>query len=413
MADASLFHQYLRPVKSAVQYGAELDQQEGNRLAMEGQRQQNAMQAATMQQQGEARRQNAIVDAARATAARTAGGDPVAYAKALRTSGQPTLLAEADARDKADLERKKTEAETGKTDAETLTKRLDAMKFLAGSVLSNPTPQSAAMALDMFERMTGQEMPEERAALAQLQTPEQVAKWAQGHAMSADQALSHQRQTAADAETARANRAREAGQSAATAATRDNAAATRDAAKTKDLRDTEMKLADDYRVQSKNFKEVADAYKRVTTALKTATTSAPATLAAATSFMKMLDPGSVVRESELGMAMQATGVFDRATNYLNVLLNGKTLTPDQAKDFESIAGQILEAAQQGQQQLDTSYKQRATQYGLRPEMIVQDLGQSAPAGAPPPDLSGRRSTPVIPGRQAAPAAGAFRIVGVK
>jgi hypothetical protein len=155
-----------------------------------------------------------------------------------------------------------------------------------------------------------------------------------------------------------------------------NAQGARDAARIKDQRDTEMKLGDDYRAQSKPFKEVSDAYKIITTSLDKATTSPAATLAGATKFMKLLDPGSVVRESELGMALAATGVFDRATNYYNTLRLGRVLTPQQAADFKNIAGQIYQAAQKQQQQIDADYRGKAQEYKLRPAMIVQDLGQN-------------------------------------
>jgi len=185
-------------------------------------------------------------------------------------------------------------------------------------------------------------------------------------------------------ESVRHNRASENASLVNASATRDVASATRDAANARRDQDTEMKLADDYRAQSKGFKEVVDAHKRVDAALKTATTSAASTLAAATSFMKMLDPGSVVRESELGMALAATGALDRAMNYFNVLQRGKVLTQSQAEDFKKISGQVLEAAKQGQKAIDADYKGKAEAYKLRPEMVVQELGQNSAAPGPAP-----------------------------
>lgn len=167
-----------------------------------------------------------------------------------------------------------------------------------------------------------------------------------------------------------------------TAATKDQAAATREAAKMRDARDTELKLSDDYRAQSKDFKDVSNAYSQINKTLDKATTSPAATLAAATKFMKLLDPGSVVRESELGMALAASGVIDRAFNYYNVLASGKVLTKQQAEDFKNITGQIYQAAQQEQQKIDADYRQRAQAYGLNPDRVIQNLGQSAPSGAP-------------------------------
>jgi hypothetical protein len=60
-------------------------------------------------------------------------------------------------------------------------------------------------------------------------------------------------------------------------------------------------------------------------------------LAAATKIMKLLDPGSVVRESELGMAMAATGLLDRVTNYAENIVKGTKLTEQQRKDFANLA----------------------------------------------------------------------------
>lgn len=163
------------------------------------------------------------------------------------------------------------------------------------------------------------------------------------------------------------------------AATRSVAQATRDAAAIQRNQATEMKLGDDYRMQSKPFKEVSDAYRTISATLDKAATSPAATLAGATKFMKLLDPGSVVRESELGMALNATGVLDKWTNYHNVLASGRVLTKNQVADFKNITAQIYRAAQQGQQAIDQNYTRQAEAYGLRPDMIVQDLGQNAKA----------------------------------
>jgi hypothetical protein len=178
--------------------------------------------------------------------------------------------------------------------------------------------------------------------------------------------------------TSRANNSASVGASYANAgATRAVAASNVEAARMRRDQDTEMKLGDDYRAQSKGFKEVGDAYKQINATLDKASASPAATLAAATKFMKMLDPGSVVRESELGMALAASGVLDRAANYHNVLLKGKVLTPSQVTDFKNITGQIYSAAQTGQKAIDKDYTGKANAYKLRPEMIVQDLGQNA------------------------------------
>jgi len=130
------------------------------------------------------------------------------------------------------------------------------------------------------------------------------------------------------------------------------------------MAEMEMKLADDHKAQSKDFIAIRDGYTRLMASLPNATKSAASTLAGATSFMKLLDPGSVVRESELGMSLAATGVLDRMTNYFNVLQNGKVLTESQAKDFEDTAKAIYAAAEKNQAALDNDYAAKAQAYGL-------------------------------------------------
>lgn len=166
-------------------------------------------------------------------------------------------------------------------------------------------------------------------------------------------------------------------------ATRAVAQATRDAAKIQRDGETERKMGDDYRSQSKSFGESTSAFKQLNATLATATTSPAATLAAATKFMKILDPGSVVRESELGMALAASGVLDRASNYVNTLQRGKVLTATQAADFKNISKQMYKAAQSVQQSIDKDYQGKAKTYGLRPEMVTQELGQNEKLDAAP------------------------------
>jgi hypothetical protein len=140
----------------------------------------------------------------------------------------------------------------------------------------------------------------------------------------------------------------------------------------KDVFDAENKLADDHKGQSKDFIGVRDAYSRLNTSLDAANASAPATLAAATTFMKLLDPGSVVRESELGMALAATGTLDRVQNTWQRMQKGQVLTPMQVAEFKSVAEKLYGAAEQNQKGLDEHYATRAKAYGLDPNKVIGD-----------------------------------------
>jgi hypothetical protein len=125
----------------------------------------------------------------------------------------------------------------------------------------------------------------------------------------------------------------------------------------------------------KGFKEVQGAWDQISTALQS---PSPANdLAAATKFMKLLDPGSVVRESELMMAMQASGALDRMANMGNRILKGHKLTPEQRRDFYSAGEQLYKAAGERFGQSVQQYEGIADQYGLDKQFIPKQKDRAA------------------------------------
>ena len=112
----------------------------------------------------------------------------------------------------------------------------------------------------------------------------------------------------------------------------------------------------------KAYSEMQSAYGQITDSLKKA--SPAGDLAAATKFMKLLDPGSVVRESELGMAMAASGALDRATNYAQMRIKGTKLTEDQRKDFQQLSDQLFGTATTAYNQKRGEFEQMGTAYGI-------------------------------------------------
>jgi hypothetical protein len=94
----------------------------------------------------------------------------------------------------------------------------------------------------------------------------------------------------------------------------------------------------------KDFNDMKTAYSQVVSSLKQATPIGDT--AAATKIMKLLDPGSVVRESELGIAMAASGKMDRLQYYVENWAKGTSLTPTQRQDFQNLATELYSAAGQ-------------------------------------------------------------------
>lgn len=105
--------------------------------------------------------------------------------------------------------------------------------------------------------------------------------------------------------------------------------------------DNTLKLRGDFRGEPiyKAHQEMQSAYSQIQQSLKQA--SPAGDLAGATKIMKLLDPGSVVRESELGMAMAASGLMDRVVNYADNIVKGTKLTPTQRADFQRLADALF------------------------------------------------------------------------
>lgn len=129
-----------------------------------------------------------------------------------------------------------------------------------------------------------------------------------------------------------------------------------------------LKLRNDFTKETSAFREIRQARDNVKNSLGQNT--AGGDLSAATAIMKMLDPGSVVRESELGMAMNATGAIDRMGNYAQLLANGQRLNPTQRKEMLSLAASIFDTADNYYQQQKQTYRDMSQRYNLPVEFVV-------------------------------------------
>jgi hypothetical protein len=133
---------------------------------------------------------------------------------------------------------------------------------------------------------------------------------------------------------------------------------------TRDNFENERKLRNDFKSEPiyKAHSEVRSAYGQISKAL--ALKSPAGDLAAATKIMKLLDPGSVVRESELAMAVQASGLEDRLTNLVQNIVNGTKLTPKQREDFRKLADELNIVSEQEYDRVRGEYMETAKDYGL-------------------------------------------------
>jgi hypothetical protein len=127
---------------------------------------------------------------------------------------------------------------------------------------------------------------------------------------------------------------------------------------------TEFQALPDYRA----FGEMKSAYGQVMEGLNKA--NAIGDLAAATKIMKLLDPGSVVRESELALAMQAGGLLDRVANYATNVMQGTKLSPAQRKEFAGLANSLFSVSVDAFNEKRNQYSDLASQYGFDVKRIV-------------------------------------------
>lgn len=112
----------------------------------------------------------------------------------------------------------------------------------------------------------------------------------------------------------------------------------------------------------KDFNDMESAFKQVKSSLAQANPIGD--VAAATKIMKLLDPGSVVRESELGISMAAAGKMDRLQNYVTNWTQGTKLTPTQRQDFQNLANELYAAAGQTYNMKRNEYVDFGSKYNL-------------------------------------------------
>lgn len=120
--------------------------------------------------------------------------------------------------------------------------------------------------------------------------------------------------------------------------------------------------------------------------------SAPADPAGDISFifqyMKMLDPGSVVREGEFATAQNAASVPDQIRNLYNRAMKGTRLNATQRQQFLNTAQALTVEAQKRMDQQNAFIASRARAAGIDPALAIPNftVGGSAPAAGGPDPL---------------------------
>jgi hypothetical protein len=98
--------------------------------------------------------------------------------------------------------------------------------------------------------------------------------------------------------------------------------------------------------------------------------SAAGDLSGIFSYMKMLDPGSTVREGEFANAQNAASVPDQIRNQYNKVMSGERLNPAQRADFLNRSKEIYNTQVQRQQELNNQYTEIAKSSGVNPKQVI-------------------------------------------
>lgn len=141
----------------------------------------------------------------------------------------------------------------------------------------------------------------------------------------------------------------------------------------------EGKLRGEFTKLAGEFLDVQAAFGRINAAQNTS----QGDISLLISFMKMLDPGSVVRESEFATAETAASVPERLKGAYMQIISGERLTQSQRNGLKAQSKALFDAELSSQTQLITEYQGLAEDYGLDSSRVVRDLvtqGDSATAG---------------------------------
>jgi len=162
----------------------------------------------------------------------------------------------------------------------------------------------------------------------------------------------------------------------------------------------EKDLRSEFTSQIKPYVELAQAYQKIETAAKN--NSGAGDIALIYGFMKVLDPGSVVREGEFATAANAGGVSETVRSMYNRAVNGQRIGPEIRNDFLNQARNIIESQRVLSSDLVDRYTSVAQEYKLNPNQIVFDpfkriktpaqiaaeaAGESTQKAAPAPSYS--------------------------
>ena len=132
----------------------------------------------------------------------------------------------------------------------------------------------------------------------------------------------------------------------------------------------ESALRKEFFGQNKGFQEVQRAYDRI---VSTDPTNAAGQMSLIFQYMKMMDPGSTVREGEFANAQNTTGIPGQGLNAYNRAARGEYLNPTQVKEFQRQAESLYDADSDDFERSYQQYRSTAGEYGYDQGRTIPDL----------------------------------------
>ena len=135
----------------------------------------------------------------------------------------------------------------------------------------------------------------------------------------------------------------------------------------KELFDAENKILADYTKKTKELVESEISYNKLAEARNAK--DGVGDLAMVFSFMKMLDPGSVVRESEFSAAQNTAGLFQKLRVAAESIKKGDLLSDEQRTSFLELSKKFLDAGRLHMAKIRLDKGLQVKNYGLNPVNI--------------------------------------------
>lgn len=140
--------------------------------------------------------------------------------------------------------------------------------------------------------------------------------------------------------------------------------------KTEKATDREIDMARQFKVDSKGFAGVKTNYRKLAAAATTKNPTGATDIGLIFSYMKMLDPTSVVRGSEYEAAAGASPLIQMLGQYYNQARKGTKLPEATRAQFYQAATEYYAGEVEGQQEREDAARQTADKFGLDADKIV-------------------------------------------